>query len=224
MTSTRGIRSTAIFVTGMLLLAACDAQINISAGERGSGTLVTETFDVEEFTSISVQNAFDVVIEVGEAQAVAVLVDDNFVDDLDVRVRNGELQVGVENGFSFRNGTFEATVQVPSLEGLDVSGASVADVSGLDETELELDVSGASDVVLEGRLDKLTVDASGASSLEVNVDGLDEVILDASGASSVEIAEVRTVRGDLSGASDLSVPVATTVNVDTSGASEVSRS
>lgn len=226
----------------VLLLSACDGSITFGDGIRGSGELVTAQFDVDDFDSIDVSNAFDATIAVGEQPFVEVLANENLIDELDVRIRNGTLMVGLRDGISLHSGRLEATIRVPELVALDVSGASEVkvtgssgstqrfDVSGASDLEVigmrgsvTIDVSGSSDVEMQGTATDVVVESSGASDLRFDLVGVERATVDLSGASSVEFAEVDVVTGDLSGASDLTVPASADVRVSISGSSDVSR-
>lgn len=214
----------AILIATLVVVAGCDVSVSFGDGETGSGTLVTETFDVGEFDTIAIGNSFEAFVTVGAERQVEVVVDDNLVDKLDIRVRNRELRVGLVGGTSLRSGTLEATIAVPELVALEVSGATSTDVDGVFGPRLEIDVSGASELSMQGSAGRVIVDASGASDVDLQLSDVGEVVVDVSGASSVDLLSAASVRGDLSGASDLTVPQAARVDVNSSGASDINRS
>lgn len=236
-------RSIIAVLAALLLLSACNGTIEFGDGIRGSGELTTTQFDVDEFDSIEVGNAFEAFITVGEQQSVEVLANADLVEELDVRVRNSTLLVGLRDGVSLRSGTLEATITVPDLVALDVSGASDVSLFGSSGSEqhfeisgasdltatgvrgvLELEVSGSSNVEMQGRASEVTIDATGASDVLLDLAGVERAKVDLTGASSVEFDSVDSVTGSLSGASDLTVPAGADVNVESSGSSDVERS
>lgn len=247
MTSARQVparRLTALvaLVGALILATGCNLSVSFGDSIEGSGDLVTQRFDLDDFDSIEVSGTFDAVVTVGEAASVEVLIDDNLVDELDIRVRNGELIVALKDGVSVDNGTLEAIIELPRLVEVEVSGASTANI--IDETgadqrysvsgasdlvvfsdadDIWLDVSGSSDVRISGMAQTLTIEVSGASDVDLDVDKVDDAIVDLSGASSVELLSAAVVSGSISGASDISVPAGTRTEIDSSGASEVRR-
>lgn len=221
--TTRPVLRTAFFLCVFVFAtSACNASITFGSGESGSGDLVTESYQLDGFDTISIEDAFDVVIEVGQDYSLEVTVDDNFVDELDIRVRGDELKVGLDDGASVGNGTFEATVRLPELVALSASGATEVVVEGVSTDELDLEVSGASDLFIEGQAKSIILDASGSSDVEIDLDGVGEVEVDLSGATSASFASAGTISGEVSGASDLRVPESTSIRVETSGASTIS--
>jgi hypothetical protein len=178
-----------------LLLGACRT-------ESGSGTVATRQIDVGSFSSLQVSHAFTVNVTVGSPEEVTVRVDDNLIDILDVGVSDGTLRIGLESGTEATDATLEADVSVPSLDALELSGASRATVSG-SATSLDAAVSGASNLAARGlTIDELTIDVSGASSAEVTVTGT--LSATASGASTLRYAGSPSVdESDASGASTI---------------------
>lgn len=199
------------------LLAACVAAISVVAsacsfrldlgGEEGSGRIVTTEFDLENFDRITVGSSFevDIVVDPQARHAVSVDTDDNLLDELDIAVDDGTLRVRVRSGANISPTRLSAQILVPRLVAIDASGAS------------EVAVAGAM------QADRVTIGASGASDVDVDVDA-DRVDVDVSGASDVEVGGAT---GDLdlgvSGASDLDADAlaATSVTLRASGASTV---
>jgi hypothetical protein len=110
-----------------LLAAACDDD-----GEtvRGSGSVITEEMAFADFTSVDASNAFEVDIVQSATFSISIRVDDNVLDLLDVSKEGDTLKLGLESGVSLTNTTLEASITMPTLEGLHLSGASKANVSG----------------------------------------------------------------------------------------------
>jgi hypothetical protein len=214
---------------------------------RGSGGLVTETYDVSGFNHLDVSSAVRVELSQEGQESVSVETDANLLQYLEVEVRGETLYVGLNDrarGVSIspsRGITF--TVGVDDLERLEVSGASDVAAGPLEAGDFVLSVSGASDVQIESLdVDSARIEASGAS--DVSVGGLRAGKLDAtaSGASTVEVSgeaaeQVADIEGashyrasslqsedayvEASGASDAELRASETLGVDASGASSV---
>lgn len=225
MTSMRPRSTALLLAAALMLLASACGGVSVTFGEDSvaSGDLVIETFELDDFDSVQVSSAFDALITVGDTHFVEIVTNESLTDNLAVRVVDGELRVGLEGAGSFRAETLEATIHLPRLVALEASGASSVEIIGVFGPDQSYEASGASSVTVEGTGEMIMVEASGASDMDLNIDGVDIVEIDASGASSVELRTVDQLVGDLSGASDVTVPDSTTVNVDISGASDVNR-
>lgn len=197
-------------------LAACSIEIEF-------GEVSVQTYEVEPFDRIDIGGAFEVDVTVGEATSVEIETGENIHENLDVRVEDGELKIDLDRISILGDGPMRATITTPSLVRLDLSGASEAEVTGVDADRFELDVSGASVVEIDGSLARLDLDASGASSVDLGSVEIETANIDLSGASNADLRSAGAVTGDLSGASSLDVDSGTTVDVETSGASSIDR-
>ena len=206
-----------------LALAACNNGF-IGTGEKGSGNLVTEAREVDTFDRIDVGGAInlDVTVDPAAAQSVTVTYDDNLLDNLTTRVRDGQLIIGFDGNVNL-TGSANRVVEVvtPEFVALGASGATDVTVSG-SESDLVIDVSGASDVTIFGSAESVELDVSGASDLDLTGLSVVDVALDVSGASTVTLDATGVISGEASGASTVEVrgnPAS--VLVETSGASSV---
>ena len=206
---------TAVLTAGAL---ACDDAV------RGSGNVVTEEMAFADFTGIEASHAFVVDIVQSDSFSVTIRVDDNILDMLDVSSEGDTLRLRLDRGVSLRDVTMEASITMPALARLRLSGAARASVSGfrsLDELDIELsgaskldgdleagetdiEASGASKVTLGGSATGLTIRGSGASKLDLADFTVDTAEVRLSGASEATLhARERIDPVDLSGASRL---------------------
>ena len=185
---------TALLVSG-LLAASC--------GTVGSGTVISEERNLSGFDRVDVSGAMDADITVTSngGFSVTVRADDNLMDQIEVDVDGDTLEIA-----------FEGSVVNPTEKVVIVSMPAL----------VEIDASGASNVLARGEADDLVIKASGASDVEAGDLTAATVRVDASGASDVTIFATTSVTGDASGASNIDIlGNPGSVDVDTSGASDV---
>lgn len=200
----RPARTFLALATLPLLLAACEGT-GLIGGEQGSGNLMTESRDVDTFTSIEASGAINVVLTVDPAttHSVTVTYDDNILDNVVTLVTDDTLVLEL-------NGSLNLTGNADRMVMVTMPGLAV------------LDASGASEVQASGSASAYKLDASGASQMDLrDLEALD-IDVDVSGASDVDLFATGTVRGEVSGASDVKVygkPIS--VLIDSSGASSV---
>ena len=208
------------------LFAGCDDEWEwVGDAVEGSGNVVTEEMALADFSAVEAANAFEVEITQSDTFAVTIRVDDNILDLLDVSKEGDTLRLRLERGVSLRGDvTLEASITMPALDGLELSGASRASVSGFRSTDqLDIVLSGAS--TLDGDLEagQTDIDASGASRVVLEGSAT-EATIEGSGASSLDLADftVNTAEVRLSGASEATVNVQERIEpVDVSGASRL---
>lgn len=210
------------------------------------------SWDLTNFTKLDVSGAYQVRVRRGDAFRVTAHGAQRGLDEVRVVVDGETLQIESEkkfriSGFGGLNRErarvlFE--VEMPRLDGLDISGAARADVRGFasagemnidqsgaswltlatDSAPLRLDVSGASHTQLIGTAPTLTAELSGACELRARRLNADEVTLDASGASRATVTARRELRAEANGVSHI-IYFGKPENVDTdaNGASSVKR-
>ncbi len=213
-------KSGALGFSALIALSGCGPQIRLV----GSGNIVTQEPTIEDFTEIDASHSFKVKITQGSEFGVEVRAHDNVMEHVEVKKDGDELDLGLKTGnYSTKNVTLEADVTMPKLKGVDLSGASKAELSGFDsEGGFEADLSGASLLKGELKCGVASFDVSGASSVELK--GSAETLkVDASGASSANFSafDVTVADVDASGASNANVKVTGKLDAEASGASKI---
>lgn len=171
-----------------LVLTACE-EGGLVGGVTGSGNLVTEVRDVAgTFTGIEASGAVnvDITVGAGESHTVNVTYDDNILDKVVTRVSGGTLILELEGSLNLTGDAGRiVAVTMPELTALDASGASDVHVVG-STTSYTLDASGASNVdVRDLEAVDIQIDVSGASDVDLFATGT--VSGDVSGASDVKV-------------------------------------
>jgi ribosomal protein L31 len=212
----------------------------------GSGNVVAQEEPITDFGKVAVSHAFHVNISQGPGFSVVIRADDNLFEYIQVTKLGDTLKIGLKPGRRCCNGsvTLEADVSMPELTGLDLSGASYANITGFEsDKSLDVDVSGASHLrgdieagdatfdlsgasqaTLSGSAHNVSVEASGASHANLSDFPMDDADINVSGASSAVVNVSGVLNADASGASHVFYTGEPTMgDVDTSGASTVER-
>jgi hypothetical protein len=213
-------------------------------GLVGSGDLETETYTFADFNKVEISSAFEFEIEQSSSYSIEITVDDNIMEYVRVSQDGQTLKIGLKPATWIGPATLKASVTMPELSGLDISGASRGTVSNFSSTEnldimvsgasrvtgdivagdVDFDVSGASSVELDGSANDIVADVSGASSLKLDDFTVSNANVDLSGASSGTVNLNGRLDADVSGASRLwYIGEPTMGDIDTSGASTVSK-
>jgi hypothetical protein len=190
---------------------------------QGSGNVMTQDFDITGFDKVDVSHAFTVDITQGDTFSVVVSIDDNLVEYLQVEKSGSTLKIGLAPNRDYVPTHATAEVTMPELTGLEMSGGSRATITGFESTKgLSIDLSGASS--LEGDIEAgdSLVDLSGGSDLTLTGSGQD-LTVEAAGASEVDLADfpVADANVDARGDSTVTVNASGTLNVEARGASRV---
>jgi len=191
-------------------------------GEKGNGKVVKEERNVSGFTSLEVSGAFQVFLYQGKSEALTVEADENLMQYIKTEVKGDRLKIYTDE--DIRKATkLNIYLTFEELEMIDISGAVTITGEGLMEfSELDLEGSGASEILLNINVDQLNADFSGASEIEL-IGSAKNVSFDFSGASSIDAYEfvISHCELDVSGASDARLNVSGNLEVDISGAASV---
>jgi hypothetical protein len=206
---------------------------------------VNRTYNVSGFTKLSLGNAFKIDVKKGSSYRVIVSGKAEDLDDLEYGVSKTTLRIGYKNnGWRKSRENIRVSITMPSLDGVDFSGACTAKVGGFEGGfGMNIDVSGASRVEMSFSAEKVDLDLSGASrltiigkavSLQGEISGasefngkqfpVQEANLEASGASNASVVANSSLRADASGASRISYTgKVREVRSSTSGAGSIRR-
>lgn len=199
--------------------------VTAAACSTGSSSKITDTRfkdkrNVGNFTALDIGGAIDVKVYIGSETSVEVIAPDDMTSRIKTEVNNNTLEIGFEGRGNF-NGKAQVIIHVPQLVSAEVSGASSLNISNLNNSSFTLDVSGASNVQIEGNTSNLVVDGSGASKMDlsklsvstasIDVSGAchgifsvqSNLVVDASGASVIEYYGKPELKSEVSGASKI---------------------
>ena len=179
---------------------------NFSGGAPGSGKVVTETRNVQDFVAISLSYPADVLIQQGQTESVKVEAEDNLLPQLSTVMENGTLVIrNKEIDWNRRvNPTkpVRITVMVKNLRNIDFSSAGTIRVEKLATDDLIAHISGAGTLTLDQlNTRKLDCRLSGAGS--INASGVaDDLKLVISGVGSFHGSDLfsQTADARISGA------------------------
>ncbi|PRY40055.1 phage shock protein C (PspC) family protein [Spirosoma oryzae] len=188
----------------------------------------TRQFTVGEFSKVNVSGAFVVRFRKGDQYKVVADGSEEDLDEVEVDVDGETANVSMKKTgmFDWKNRKrIGLTITVPSIDKLELAGASKANLAGFDRYDnLEISMSGACRTVFDGTVQDLSVDLSGASNLVLRGTAT-KLDAELSGASKIdaESMQVSTATVDASGASHVSLGNVTNLNSNASGASKVTR-
>jgi len=205
----------------------------VSCQERDyerSGTRVRDEFGLTGFTSIDIQGAFDVTIDQGDEFAVELEGEPREKDNYRVYVSGETLVIDYEEDrrrFFKRKGwdghLIEIRVSMPTIREIEASGGGKLRFRGFSEDEVKLRLTGA--VAANGGLDARNLDVvlTGASSLDLNGTGTWlEAELNGASILSAYGYEVKDANVEAHGASSAKVYVTEKLEISKGMASSVS--
>jgi len=183
----------------IFLSVFCLAGCLMSTGVQGSGKATTEDRTVGAFSSISVEGAASVDVEIGANTSVTITTDDNLQPLILTQVENTTLRIYSHETYNTSVGV-NVKITTPTLDGVSVSGACSVHAVGLDSKHFALSMSGAGSAKLMGQADALAVNLSGAGSVEAGDLKAKDVQVEISGVGSAVVYASQSLSAAVSGA------------------------
>jgi hypothetical protein len=203
-----------------------DGQGFVGRGEPGSGNVVTETREVEDFHAIDLDYPAQVSVTQGKSVSVEIEADDNLLPGLQTRVRNGTLEIFYESesgDWVNPSKTVKIMIVVKDLDLVDIHNAGDINLEGIASDALRMDVSGAGNLELNDiDVKDLSVDLSGAGNV-VASGSADDFNLSISGFGNFNGKDLhsKTANVNMSGAGSATVWVDDELDASISGAGSV---
>ena len=230
------MRNSQRVVAGLLgvivaLMIAVATWVGVAAPQppQLSGERTTRTYDYTDFRGVEVDGQWQVTIERGDAWRISVEMPAEVVDRVSVERDGDALELdylGPWFGDFGEDDALRATITMPALESLDLSGATQLSFSGFEGGTLSLDASGAGEIRgSASRFDALLLDMSGFGNIELGDVAVTNADVDLSGFGNVTLRMAGgRLRGDMSGFGSLEYyGTVSEENVDKSGFGRIRR-
>lgn len=193
------------------------------ATQQGSGTVTTESRDVQGFDQVHFEGFGTVIINQGDRESLEIEAEDNITPQIRTKVEDRTLKV------DFRTNTMHPTkpitfrLTVKDLKALDFSGAANVQASNLNAKQLELTFSGAGTGNLESlHTDDLKTTITGAGKVTVSgTTTAQEAHINGAGEYLAGDLQSKDAHVDVNGAGKATVRVSDDLNLQISGAGSV---
>ena len=230
------ILKTALAITVFSILSSCCSE------DPGPIQETRKDYALVDFDRLEMGSAFNIEVEQGNAFRVSVKGDRRNIDDLNVYKNGSTLVVEFDDDGNRHHDTY-VSITMPSLKGVNFSGASVSKIRGFESDEdldfylsgasisqldvnyreVDLVVAGASSLVLFGSGDQFNAEISGASTFKAFDYPVREAVIDISGASEGKVAVTEELKVTAGGASTVLYRGNPSIISNTSGASTVQK-
>ncbi len=184
------------------------------------------SYPFEGFNEVKVASLMDIDIRKGTEYKVTVYGDDDDLDDVYLNQVGDALEIKFkEDAWEWWNDDHrEVKVRIfmPELEYLELVGKCVGDVRGFDRNEMSVNLVGASELTLNGKINRLDVTMAGASEMDLRGSG-DELNVEIIGASKLHAFDyvVKKASLEVVGASQAQVNVQENLDIEAAGMSKV---
>ena len=208
---------TIVFLTGCIVLATGCRWV----GVRGNGRIKTEDRTVNAFAEIDAGGAFAIEWQSGPP-ALQITTDENLLSYIESDVSADTLHIRTQEQIWPTHG-IKVVISSPTRAGARIRGAVKLTAKQLAGPKFALEASGASRVSLDGNVDDLLADMTGASELEASGLQTKTAEISTTGAGDAKIAVTETLKVAITGAGKVTYSGNPTIEKHITGAGSVHR-
>jgi hypothetical protein len=208
---------TFVFLAACLVVAVGCRWVGI----RGNGHIKTDDRTISAFTEINVGGAFVIEWQSGPP-ALRITTDENLLSYIESDVSGNTLHLRTREQV-WPTHDIRVFISSPTRAGARISGAVKFTARQLTGSKFALDASGASRVSLDGNVDELLADMTGASELEATGLQTKTAEISTTGAGDAEIAVAETLKVAVTGAGKVTYSGNPTIEKHITGAGSVHR-
>ncbi len=171
-------------------------------GIHGNGHIKTDERPVGPFADIDVRGAFTIEWQSG-TPGLRITTDENLLPYIDSNISGDTLHVRTREQIRPTHGV-KVFISSPTRTGARISGAVKLVAKQLTGSRFALEARGASQVSLDGKIDELLADMTGASELAASSLQTKTTEISTTGAGDAEIAVAETLKVAITGAGKVS--------------------
>ena len=190
-------------------------------GVRGNGHIKTEDRTISAFTEIDARGAFEIEWQ-GGSPALRITTDENLLSYIESDVSGDTLHLRTHDQIWPTHG-IKVVISSPTRAAARIRGAVRLTVKQLTGPKFALEASGASRVSLDGNIDELLADMTGASELEASGLQTRTAQISTTGAGDAEVAVAETLKVAITGAGKVSYSGNPTIEKHITGAGSIRR-
>lgn len=176
-----------------LVIAGCNWE-----GIHGNGHIVTDQRAIEDFSEIEASGALQIEWRNGAA-TLSVITDENLLSHVENENIGNRLRLSSHGNLWPTHG-IKVVISSPSRNGARLSGATRFTATQLSGSKFAIESSGAARVILDGKIEELLVDMTGASKLEAESLQTKTAEISTTGAGHAEVAVSDTLKVSITGA------------------------
>jgi len=180
----------------ILLLGGCNW-----VGIRGNGNIVTDQRPIGDFNEIIASGGMKVEWRPG-APSLSITTDENLLRYIDGYISGSALRLKEHEHLRPTRG-INVTVSSPKFNGADLSGAVDLVAHNLTGAKFYVRGTGASDVVLDGAVDELLADLTGAGDVRAKSLQVKTAEISTTGAADAVVTVSDVLRASITGAGDV---------------------
>jgi Putative auto-transporter adhesin, head GIN domain len=204
----------ALLATSVVLIVGCHLP-----GIRGNGHIKTEEQPITAFANVDASGAFEIEWQNG-SPALRITTDENLLPHIENNVSDDTLHLRTREHVWPTHG-IKIVISSPTRTGGRIRGAVKLTVKQLNGPTFALESKGASEVTLDGSVDRLLVDMTGASQLAATGLQAKTAEISTTGAGDAEVAVTDALSVVITGAGKVTYSGNPTIKKQITGAGSI---
>ena len=131
---------------------------------QGSGNIISESRELNNFTSIILLGSIDVNIKTSESNNCVVVADDNLIPYIKTEVVNNKLNISLNESYSSEE-KLVVNINTPNFDEVSLSGSGNINILDFKNNNLSLNISGSGNITGNGEVETLVVKINGSGNL-----------------------------------------------------------
>lgn len=213
------INFSAVLLLTTIFFSSCVKEI-----VRGNGDTKTETRNVSNFSSVSLEGSGNVTITHGASFALTVTDDENLLPYVETNVSNNELLIRYKRNTWVKHGNLKVNITMPDLNGIELSGSGSYDINGhfINSGTFRSRMSGSGDIRISN-FDTKNADLDVSGSGKISAAGLwaETASVHISGSGEAELSVSNELDAHISGSGKIYYHGTPAVSTHISGSGKV---
>ena len=184
--------------------ASCDVKISSPFGKvvKGSGTVVSEKREVQDFDRINLKGSMDVKVTHGDRIQCTVRADDNIVPMILTEVRGQRLHVSLRGSYSTSQ-KIVVILEVPELTEIVLSGSGDVEAVEVISDDALLKIVGSGDITASGTAKNIAAEINGSGDLKLASLKSNHVDVAINGSGDASVWATQSLTAKVNGSGDI---------------------
>jgi len=223
----------------LLIFSACISGCSVFCTE-GTGSIETETRNLEDFKNIVLDLSADVTVVKGQPAKAEIQTYRNLLEKIETKTSRGKLKI-TSDGCVSATEKIKIKITLPELEGLQINGSGnimVPDTFMVDKINMEIngsgdisaslvaakaesEIHGSGNIILTGSADINNIDIMGSGNFKAQNLPCNESTIDIKGSGDVYVYTIKNLEIDLAGSGTVHYKGKPRVQSDVKGSGKV---
>jgi hypothetical protein len=191
-------------------------------GIHGTGPIVTQTIDMQEFNSINLSIDANVIITKDDAQSVVIEAQQNIINNIRTNVNNDTWDIHYERNVDFHENV-TIYINMRNIKRLSITGSgNISTEDEFDSENVDLEITGSGSIYFSGSA--INTDSKITGSGDITLEGSSDysrIVITGSGDYDAYDFTSNSLDVNITGSGDAMVKVVNNLDVDISGSGSV---